>query len=158
MPVLRAALYDEPSRRFISTAQYRRPAATAAGRLGGRDVTARGHFATRLVHLAGEPVLIISGQYDPIVPASDSAQLAAVLMNAGATVRTRALPVGPRAVADGSGHEPRLVGSKLREACRRRSKIDHYATENSLIHALRACEFFLERYSDQSQKDRRRVK
>ena len=27
--------------------------------------------------------------------------LAAVLMNAGATVRTRALPMGPRAVADG---------------------------------------------------------
>jgi hypothetical protein len=34
----------------------------------------------------------------------------------------------------------------------------HYATENSLLHALRAREFFLEGYSDQSQKDRRRVK
>jgi phospholipase/carboxylesterase len=46
------------------------------------------------VHLAGKPLLIISGQYDPIVPASNSAQLAGVLMNAGATVRTRALPQG----------------------------------------------------------------
>ena len=104
------------------------------------------------VHLAGEPVLIISGRYDPIVSASNSAQLAAVLMNAGATVRTRALPMGPRAVADGSGHVPRLVKSKLRKACRRRYKIDHYETENSLLHSLRAREIFFERYSGQSSK------
>jgi phospholipase/carboxylesterase len=46
------------------------------------------------VHHAGKPVLIISGRYNPIVAASNSAQLARVLVNTGATVRTRALQQG----------------------------------------------------------------
>jgi phospholipase/carboxylesterase len=44
--------------------------------------------------LAGKPVLIVSGQSDPIIPPSNSAQLAALLKNAGASVQQRTLPVG----------------------------------------------------------------
>jgi len=46
------------------------------------------------VDLAGKPVLIISGQSDPIVPASNSQRLAATLAGAGADVQHRTLPVG----------------------------------------------------------------
>jgi phospholipase/carboxylesterase len=45
-------------------------------------------------NLAGKPVLIVSGQSDPIIPPSNSADLAAILTNAGANVQHRKLPVG----------------------------------------------------------------
>ena len=44
--------------------------------------------------LSGKDVLIISGQQDPIVPASNSAQLAAMLTKAGANVQHETLPSG----------------------------------------------------------------
>lgn len=44
--------------------------------------------------LAGKPVLIVSGQHDPIIPASNAARLATLLTDAGANVRHRLLPVG----------------------------------------------------------------
>jgi phospholipase/carboxylesterase len=44
--------------------------------------------------LASAPVLIASGKIDPIVPASNSAKLAALLRDAGAGVIHQALPVG----------------------------------------------------------------
>jgi phospholipase/carboxylesterase len=44
--------------------------------------------------LAGKPVLILSGQFDPIVPSNNAASLAAMLANAGAHVQQRRLPVG----------------------------------------------------------------
>ncbi|MBB4369267.1 phospholipase/carboxylesterase [Bradyrhizobium sp. cir1] len=44
--------------------------------------------------LGGKPVLLLSGQADPIVPASNSAQLAAVLSQAGARVTHKVLPAG----------------------------------------------------------------
>ncbi len=44
--------------------------------------------------LAGKPVLIVSGQRDPIIPASNSAKLAALLTEAGADVQHDVLPVG----------------------------------------------------------------
>ncbi|WP_027571881.1 alpha/beta hydrolase [Bradyrhizobium sp. WSM1743] len=44
--------------------------------------------------LAGKPVLLLSGQGDPIVPASNSARLAALLSQAGASVTHRVLPAG----------------------------------------------------------------
>ncbi|MGY3620149.1 alpha/beta hydrolase [Bradyrhizobium sp. USDA 10063] len=44
--------------------------------------------------LAGMPVLIASGQMDPIVPTSNSAKLAEILGDAGADVTYRTLPVG----------------------------------------------------------------
>ena len=44
--------------------------------------------------LSGVPVLIASGKVDPIVPASNSARLAAMLRDAGADVSHQALPVG----------------------------------------------------------------
>ena len=44
--------------------------------------------------LAGKPVLLLSGQADPIVPASNSAKLAALLSQAGASVTHRVLPAG----------------------------------------------------------------
>src|SRR5258705_1377354 len=37
--------------------------------------------------LSGRPVLIVSGQYDPVVPASTSTRLAALLSDAGADVQ-----------------------------------------------------------------------
>jgi phospholipase/carboxylesterase len=43
--------------------------------------------------LAGKPVLIVSGKSDPIIPPSNSAQLAAMLTKAGAEVQHRTLPV-----------------------------------------------------------------
>ncbi|MEH2482222.1 phospholipase/carboxylesterase [Nitrobacteraceae bacterium AZCC 2161] len=46
------------------------------------------------VDLAGKPVLIVSGQSDPIIPPSNSQRLAAMLASAGADVRHRTLPVG----------------------------------------------------------------
>lgn len=42
--------------------------------------------------LGGKPVLLLSGQVDPIVPASNSARLAAVLSEAGARVDQKVLP------------------------------------------------------------------
>jgi phospholipase/carboxylesterase len=42
--------------------------------------------------LARKPVLIVSGQYDPIIPASNSTRLAAHLSNAGASVQHPVLP------------------------------------------------------------------
>ncbi|WP_407184135.1 alpha/beta hydrolase [Bradyrhizobium centrosematis] len=44
--------------------------------------------------LSGKPVLLLSGQADPIVPASNSAKLAALLSQAGASVTHRVLPAG----------------------------------------------------------------
>jgi phospholipase/carboxylesterase len=44
--------------------------------------------------LSGKPVLLLSGQADPIVPASNSAHLAALLSDAGAHVDHKVLPAG----------------------------------------------------------------
>ncbi|MEY9183635.1 phospholipase/carboxylesterase [Bradyrhizobium sp. USDA 326] len=44
--------------------------------------------------LGGKPVLLLSGQADPIVPASNSARLAALLSQAGASVTHEVLPAG----------------------------------------------------------------
>ncbi len=44
--------------------------------------------------LAGRPVLIVSGQWDPIIPPSNSQLLATMLAGAGAGVQHRTLPVG----------------------------------------------------------------
>jgi phospholipase/carboxylesterase len=44
--------------------------------------------------LSGKPVLLLSGQADPIVPASNSARLAALLSDAGAQVDHKILPAG----------------------------------------------------------------
>ncbi|MDH2384453.1 alpha/beta hydrolase [Bradyrhizobium sp. CER78] len=44
--------------------------------------------------LDGKPVLVLSGQQDPIVPADNAAALAAMLSAAGAKVDHRILPVG----------------------------------------------------------------
>lgn len=44
--------------------------------------------------LKDKPVLIVSGKLDPIIPASNSAQLAALLSNAGANVQHPVLPTG----------------------------------------------------------------
>lgn len=45
-------------------------------------------------NLGGKQVLLLSGQADPIVPASNSAKLAALLSEAGARVDHKALPAG----------------------------------------------------------------
>lgn len=42
----------------------------------------------------GKPILLLSGQADPIVPASNSARLAALLTQAGASVIHKVLPAG----------------------------------------------------------------
>jgi phospholipase/carboxylesterase len=44
--------------------------------------------------LSGKPVLIVSGQSDPIIPASNSTKLAALLSDAGADVQNPVLPAG----------------------------------------------------------------
>jgi phospholipase/carboxylesterase len=44
--------------------------------------------------LAGKPVLLLSGQADPIVPASNSERLAGLLKQAGANVTHQVLPAG----------------------------------------------------------------
>ena len=44
--------------------------------------------------LDGKPILLLSGQADPIVPASNSAQLAKLLAEAGAQVDHKVLPAG----------------------------------------------------------------
>lgn len=49
---------------------------------------------TPKVDLSDKPVLIVSGQFDPIIPASNAAQLAASLTRAGATVEHPVLPTG----------------------------------------------------------------
>lgn len=49
---------------------------------------------TPQVELGGKPVLLLSGQADPIVPASNSAKLAALLSDAGARVDHKVLPAG----------------------------------------------------------------
>ncbi|MBR0848572.1 alpha/beta hydrolase [Bradyrhizobium diazoefficiens] len=45
-------------------------------------------------NLAAKPILLLSGQADPIVPASNSARLAALLSEAGARVEHKVLPAG----------------------------------------------------------------
>jgi phospholipase/carboxylesterase len=45
-------------------------------------------------NLTGKPVLILSGQSDPIIPPDNSARLAALLTNAGARVQQCTLPIG----------------------------------------------------------------
>jgi phospholipase/carboxylesterase len=45
-------------------------------------------------NLGGKPVLLLSGKADPIVPASNSAKLAALLTEAGARVDHKVLPAG----------------------------------------------------------------
>jgi len=49
---------------------------------------------TPVVDLAGKPVLIVSGQFDPIIPTSNSQRLAVELAKAGADVQHRTLPIG----------------------------------------------------------------
>ena len=49
---------------------------------------------TPQVDLRDKPVLIVSGQFDPIIPASNAAKLAASLARAGATVEHPVLPTG----------------------------------------------------------------
>ncbi len=44
--------------------------------------------------LQGEPVLILSGRMDPIVPADNAARLAGMLTQAGAAVTHEVLPAG----------------------------------------------------------------
>ena len=44
--------------------------------------------------LAGKPVLILSGEADPIVPPDNAARLATQLADAGASVAHRKVPVG----------------------------------------------------------------
>ncbi|KRQ01145.1 alpha/beta hydrolase [Bradyrhizobium manausense] len=44
--------------------------------------------------LSGKPVLLLSGQADPIVPSSNSVRLAALLSDAGARVDHKVLPAG----------------------------------------------------------------
>lgn len=46
------------------------------------------------VKLNGKPVLIVSGQFDPIIPTSNSQRLAVELAKAGADVQHRTLPIG----------------------------------------------------------------
>lgn len=46
------------------------------------------------VDLREKPVLIVSGKFDPIIPASNSAQLAALLVKAGANIQHPVLPTG----------------------------------------------------------------
>jgi phospholipase/carboxylesterase len=46
------------------------------------------------VDLTGRPVLIVSGQFDPIIPASNAQRLAIELAQAGADVQHRTLPIG----------------------------------------------------------------
>jgi phospholipase/carboxylesterase len=45
-------------------------------------------------NLGGKPILLVSGQADPIVPASNSTKLAALLSEAGARVDYKVLPAG----------------------------------------------------------------
>ena len=49
---------------------------------------------TPVIDLAGKPVLIVSGQFDPIIPTSNSQRLAVELAKAGADVQHRTLPIG----------------------------------------------------------------
>ncbi len=49
---------------------------------------------SRAADLANNPVLIVSGQRDPIIPESNSAKLAKLLTEAGANVQHPVLPVG----------------------------------------------------------------
>lgn len=44
--------------------------------------------------LRGQPVLIVSGELDPIIPASNASRLAGILTQAGASVQHRTLPLG----------------------------------------------------------------
>jgi phospholipase/carboxylesterase len=44
--------------------------------------------------LRDKPVLIVSGQFDPIIPASNAARLAASFAEAGATIEHAVLPTG----------------------------------------------------------------
>ncbi|QUS38592.1 alpha/beta hydrolase [Tardiphaga alba] len=46
------------------------------------------------VKLTGKPVLIVSGQFDPIIPTDNAQRLAVSLAKAGADVQHRTLPVG----------------------------------------------------------------
>jgi phospholipase/carboxylesterase len=59
--------------------------------------------------LSRVPVLIASGKADPIVPASNSAKLAAMLRDAGADVSHHVLPGRPPAFAGRSRPHPRLA-------------------------------------------------
>jgi phospholipase/carboxylesterase len=44
--------------------------------------------------LGSKPILLLSGQADPIVPSSNSAHLAVLLSQAGASVTHKVLPAG----------------------------------------------------------------
>ena len=48
----------------------------------------------RAAELGGKPVLLLSGQADPIVPGSNATRLAALLSDAGAHVEHKVLPAG----------------------------------------------------------------
>ncbi|MBS7542385.1 alpha/beta hydrolase [Ancylobacter oerskovii] len=51
-------------------------------------------FADPVAAIPGTPVLLLSGDADPIVPAADAARLAATLKGAGAEVTRQVLPAG----------------------------------------------------------------
>jgi phospholipase/carboxylesterase len=68
-----------------------RPEALAGGILLRAMVTLS---KAPVADLAGKPVLIVSGQSDPIIPPSNAAALAATLTKAGADVQQEVLPVG----------------------------------------------------------------
>jgi len=67
-----------------------RPEALAGGILLRAMVPLR---EAPVVDLGGKPVLIVSGQSDPIIPPSNSQRLATMLAKAGADVQHRTLPV-----------------------------------------------------------------
>ena len=85
------------SRWVIPTVRTSQPRCCCCGRsAGGRHPAACDGAAAPppKADLAGKPVLIVSGQRDPIIPQDNSAKLAALLTEAGADVQHDVLPVG----------------------------------------------------------------
>lgn len=66
--------------------------------------------------LDGKPVLLLSGQTDPIVPASNSARLAALLSQAGASVSHNILPAGHQLSQADVTLARNWIGSRAAEA------------------------------------------
>ena len=72
------------------------PAPPGKTRVQAVSVDPTGHYVGGY-HVEGQnfvPILLLSGQADPIVPASNSAKLAALLSQAGARVEHKVLPAG----------------------------------------------------------------
>jgi phospholipase/carboxylesterase len=67
-------------------------------------------------NLAGKPILLLSGQGDPIVPASNSAHLAALLSQAGASVTHKVLPAGHQLSQADVTHARDWIGNVAAEA------------------------------------------